>query len=467
LYEKVMERIRIAGGTPYISGGYVRDLVMFGAATKPKDVDVEVFDIDIPALENALAAFGKLDYVGNSFGVLKLKTLDGVEYDISLPRRETKTGVGHKGFTVELIPNLSLLEAVRRRDYSMNALMLNPFTGEILDLVGGINDIRNGVLRHVSEHFGEDPLRVLRAMQFAACFNFKLAPETATLCQSLVNEYATLPIERKWGEWEKFFLKGRKPSAGLKALEASGWLIFYMELTAMQGLKQNPDWHPEGDVWTHTLQALDTAADIAARDKLQGDNRIVLILAVLCHDMGKASTTISTNDKIISHGHATAGEIPARSFMTRIGSPYRFIMPVTALVKYHMDHISVTEVNERQVRRLSAKLGTAGTNLSMLARVIESDHSGTGLPKEVTTMLEIAERLAVKDQAPKPILMGRHLVELKLPPGPLYSKVLGEVFEAQLDGKVTNLDDTTEYAKRLLANEKQPKLMDGENGAKN
>ncbi|HEU5101327.1 MAG TPA: HD domain-containing protein [Roseiflexaceae bacterium] len=240
--EPILQAIQSAGGRPLIVGGAVRDWLM---GNEVKDFDIEVYGISIERLFDLLASFGRVDAVGRSFGILKMRMPYGHELDISLPRRESKVGAGHRGFLAEPDPTMTPREAAARRDFTWNALALTP-EGELLDFFGGAADLSAGIIRHTTEAFAEDPLRVLRAMQFAARFDMRLAPETAALSRTLLPEAATLASERLWGEWQKWALKGRKPSAGLRVLAETGWLSLYPELEALIGCPQDPVWHPEG-----------------------------------------------------------------------------------------------------------------------------------------------------------------------------------------------------------------------------
>ncbi len=209
-------------GRPRLVGGGVRDWLL-GLA--PKDLDVEVAGVDFETLQRALAPFGATDVVGRSFGVVKVRVAaTGAEYDFSLPRRESKIGAGHRGFAVAPDPDLDDAAAAARRDFTLNAIAYDPLDGAIIDPHGGQADLAARRLRHTSAAFGEDPLRVLRAFQLAARFDLTLAPETAALCRTISGAYAELPVERVWGEWDKWATKAVAPSRGLAVLEETGWL---------------------------------------------------------------------------------------------------------------------------------------------------------------------------------------------------------------------------------------------------
>ena len=250
--QPILEAIQAAGGWPLIVGGAVRDILLGHA---PKDLDVEVYRLDVERLTAALAPFGRIDAVGRSFGVLKLRTPAGQEFDFALPRRESKIGAGHRGFLAAPDPTMTPQEAAARRDFTINAMAITP-DKQVLDFFGGQEDLRAHILRHTTAAFAEDPLRVLRGMQFAARFDMRLAPETAALCRQLLPEAPTLAVERIWAEWWKWAVKGVRPSAGLRVLEETGWISLYPELEELIGCPQDPLWHPEG--WSFVELASET-----------------------------------------------------------------------------------------------------------------------------------------------------------------------------------------------------------------
>jgi tRNA nucleotidyltransferase (CCA-adding enzyme) len=409
---------------------------------EPKDFDVEVFGLDFEQLQRALAPFGPTDVVGRSFGVLKVRVA-GVEYDFALPRRESKTGAGHRGFAVAPEPELSEADAAARRDFTINAIAFDPFASRLIDPHGGECDLRAGVLRHTSAAFGEDPLRVLRAFQFAARFELKLAPETAALCRSIKDSFHELPLERVWGEWDKWCTKAVKPSAGLRVLQETGWLSFFPEIAVLVGLKQDPEWHPEGDVFVHTCHCVDALVRQPAW--LRGDARVrrVLSLAVLAHDFGKGTTTQFAERRgrmrWISPGHEAAGGPLTEMFLPRIGAPQELVEFVRPLVVNHLAHHQSPEMlRDTTVRRLARRLAPA--SLDELITVMISDHLGRPpliseeALRRILELRDIAHRLTVEHQAPQPIVLGRHLIALGIKPGPHFGPALEAAFESQLDG---------------------------------
>ena len=435
----LLEAVRRVG-RPRLVGGGVRDWLL-GLA--PKDFDLEVAGVDFETLHRALAPFGATDVVGRSFGVIKVRSAGGGEYDFSLPRRESKTGAGHRGFAVAPDAALSDAEAAARRDFTVNAIAYDPFSATLIDPHGGQADLRARVLRHTSAAFTEDPLRVLRAFQLAARFDFSLAPETAALCRSIADTFAELPVERVWSEWDKWAVKSIKPSRGLAVLEETGWLRHFPEIAALRGTPQEPEWHPEGDVFTHTQLCLDALVGLEAWQAGDAARRRLLMLAVLAHDFGKPGTTEHAERRgqlrWISPGHEAAGGPISEVFLRRIGAPLELTAPVGALVVNHLaHHHGQTEFTDSSVRRLARRLAPA--TIDELAVVMLADHAGRPPLVSAETLVRIeqlrtkAHALALESAAPRPLVLGRHLLALGRTPGPDFKPLLDAAFEAQLDG---------------------------------
>jgi len=436
----MLEAVRRTG-RPRLVGGGVRDWLL---GIEPKDFDIEVGGSDFETLHRTLRPFGSTDIVGRSFGVIKVRSrATGSEYDFSLPRRESKTGAGHRGFAVEPDPTLSDADAAARRDFTLNAIALDPFTGALIDPHDGQRDLQARVLRHTSAAFSEDPLRVLRAVQLAARFDFSLAPETAELCRRMVNAFAELPVERVWGEWEKWAAKSIRPSRGLTVLEETGWLQHFPEIAALRGTQQEPEWHPEGDVFTHTQHCLDALTALPAWQASPPERRRLLMFGVLAHDFGKPTTTAYAEKRgrmrWTSPGHEPAGGPLAESFLRRIGAPLHYDLPVAAMVLHHLaHHHGATIFTDTAVRRLARKLAPA--TIDDLALVMRADANGRPtltspeIHARIDELVAQAHALALADAAPKPIVLGRHLIALGMKPGPDFKPLIEAAFEAQLDG---------------------------------
>lgn len=465
--KEICEVIRQEGGRAFLVGGLVRNRLITQLLTSApseevvRDFDLEVYGIEADRLKALIQRFGRVNEVGESFSVYKLAVRKGgerIEVDVSLPRSESKVGRGHRGFRVQGDPRMSYTEAARRRDFTINAIMCDPLNGELIDPYGGIGDIQRRLLRMVDpKTFIEDSLRVLRGMVFAARFEFKLEAETVALCRNIVLD--DLPCERIWMEMEKLLLRSRRPSLGLTAgLEMGVIEKLFPELAALVGCEQEAEWHPEGDVWTHTLQALDVAAKIAR--SLPKPKRLTVMLAVLCHDLGKPSTTKYENGRIRSRGHEEAGIEPTHRFLDRFNlhkiDRYKLRKQVVALVANHLKPCQFfynrDRVTDGVFRRLASKCDMELLYLVATADALGRVADGVPLPTAEAPewFWERARWLGVEHEPPSPILLGRHLIDLGLVPGKRMGEITSAVYEMQLDGKVTTLEEALAAAHQLL-----------------
>lgn len=433
----------------YLVGGCVRDWLL-GAPVK--DFDVEVFGVDYDSLIRALSRWGRTDLVGRSFGVLKLTVLQGETYDFSLSRRDSKTGTGHRGFAIQLDPSITPQEAASRRDFTINAMMFDLRRSQLLDFYGGESDLKARRLRHTSPAFREDPLRVLRGMQFAARFELQATPETLQICRDMTKTFHELAVERVREEWFKWASRSVRPSLGLRFLFETGWLEHFPELSATVGVLQEPEWHPEGDVWVHTNHCLDALVDLPQWKTADETARIILSLATLLHDVGKARTTVQEvrrgQLRLVSPLHEVVSGDLAQTFLLRIGSFEAINRRVLPLVLNHMAQYD--EPTTRAIRRLSSRLHPA--TVQELVTVMTADASGRppmprGIPENVRAILQRAQELELESQAPKPILMGRHLLEHGMKPGPKMGQILQDAFEAQLEGEFQDLVGAWDWLK--------------------
>ena len=457
-------RVKESGGRAMLVGGCVRDELM---GVEPKDWDVEVYGVEAGKLRAVLEVFAAaradggvhapLNAVGEAFTVYKI----GNELDVSIPRREKKISRGHKGFVVEGDPAMTFEEACRRRDFTVNAILKDPLTAEIIDPFDGRKDIEAKLLRMVSpKTFGEDSLRVLRASQFAARFEFDIDVATVKLCKTI--DVTDLPKERIWSEVEKLLLKPARPSIGLKWLYDLGVVDqIFPELKALVGVPQEAAWHPEGDVDVHTLMVVDEARKLI--DDLPYEKQVAVMLGALAHDFGKPPTTQFFDGRWRSHSHDEAGVEPTLTFLDTLGiytlNGYDVRNQIVQLVRYHLKpgeyYKAKSPVGDGAFRRLARKVEP-----DLLYRVAKADSLGRNpewLPKEKWFGSEAQEwfiakvrELQVEKKAPDPILMGRHLIELGLKPSPKFKQILDAVYEMQLDGKVAELDRAILEAKNLL-----------------
>jgi tRNA nucleotidyltransferase (CCA-adding enzyme) len=446
LVSEIARAVRERGGRALVVGGWVRDRLL---GLESKDFDLEVFGIPAGELPSLLAPFGRVEPIGQSFPVYKIGTID-----IGLPRRESKAGRGHKGFIVEGDPSMALEEAARRRDFTINAISWDPLTDEYLDAFHGRDDLRRKTLRAVDPRtFGDDSLRVLRAVQFAARFEMTLDNGIAALCRAI--RLDDLPPERIWGEIEKLLLRARRPSIGFAlALELGVVDQLFPELKALVGCEQEPEWHPEGDVWIHTLMVIDQARQRI--DDLDRPDQLILMLGAVAHDFGKPATTAVIDGRIRSLNHEEEGVAPATAFLDRLnihsidGKDVRG--QVLGLVAHHLKPGMLFkvrhELTDGAFRRLAQK-----ANLELLARVAKADCLGRTGHFDCSAMdwfLERARELGVDRSPPKPLLLGRHLLELGMQPGPGMGALLKQIYERQLDGEIKTTEEAMAVASQLV-----------------
>ncbi len=435
-------RVRDAGGRAWLQGGGVRDALLGHVV---HDADLEVHHLPADRLEAVLASGYRLDCVGKAFAVLKLRDWP---IDVGLPRREAKTGPGHRGFAIQSDPELDLATAAGRRDFTINAIYLDPLTGEIQDPLGGRQDLAAGRLRHCSAAFAEDPLRVLRGMQLVARFDLEPDPATITLCRGITSD--DLPVERIAGEWEKLLLQGTTPSRGLRFLEATGWLAGYPELGRLVGCPQPPEHHPEGDVWVHTGLCLDAFARERVGDRLED---LVVGLAVLCHDLGKPDTVAVVDGRIRTHGHQVAGMPIAERLLARVSHRRDLVPQVLPHVRWHSQPSDLYDqrAGDAAIRRLARQVG----RLDRLVRVSRADRRGRGdleAPFPAGEwLLARAASLGLATTAPTPLIQGRHLVALGVAPGPAFAPLLAACFEAQIEGAFADEAGGVAYLQRLIS----------------
>jgi tRNA nucleotidyltransferase (CCA-adding enzyme) len=442
---RVAAHVQAHGGRALAVGGFVRDRLL---ERPSKDLDLEVFGIPQDQLPVVLAELGRVEAVGQAFPVFKLGAID-----VALPRRESKSGRGHKAFSVEGDPSMPVEEAARRRDFTINAIAWDPLSGEYLDPFNGRVDLEQRVLRVVDpRHFGDDSLRVLRALQLAARFELTLEPDSARLCRSIPLD--DLPPERVWGEFEKLLLVAERPSIGFTlARELRTIEQLLPEMVPLYDCPQDPEWHPEGDVWTHTLMVMDQARRRNA--DLDRARLSVMMLGAICHDLGKPATTIHADGRIKSPGHEAAGLAPATTVLDRLnihsldGIDVR--AQVLGLVAEHLRpsafYKTRSTVRDGAFRRLAQRV-----DLELLTRFARADCHGRAGTFDCSAMdwfVERARALGVEHRPPDPILMGRHLIAMGMTPGPKMGEILKAVYEQQLDGIVTTLDEAEAAVKAL------------------
>ena len=408
----VIETIQAEGGRPFLVGGAVRDALL-GIDVATKDLDFEIYHLSLDNLTALLSRFGRTDIVGRSFGVIKLWMKGVGELDFSLPRRESKTGAGHRGFIVAPDPSMSPEEACARRDFTLNAVLMNPFDGELHDFFGGVDDLRSRVLRHTSDHFTEDPLRPLRAVQLAARFDFSMHEKTAALCASMAEEARFLAKERIFGEWSKWALQGTSPAAGLRVLRQIDWCAVFPETAAVL-----PDDESALAMGTRVLRSRARAEQEGASvEDLQ-----VLAIASLCLDMPSKAV---------------------ESFLEKIGTPPKLEKRISLLCEEARRFKTDPPATDEAVLRTAVRMG--GESTAMLVRLLGGDFETA---QTAAALLSSARRLGVDAHPPKPLLAGRDLARLGIAPGPQMGRLLKAALEAQLRGDIATVEEATAWIRR-------------------
>lgn len=443
----LLEQLQAYGIKPILVGGYVRDTLL---EIQSNDIDIELYGVhDLTLLEKILEKFGKVNLVGKSFGVFKL-SFENYSLDFSPPRTESKSGFGHKGFEIHWESHLDFKTASRRRDFTINAIGYDPLIHEFLDPHGGIEDLRRKVLRYVDANtFADDPLRVLRAVQFAARFELTCNNNLLELCRTMVHEGALqeLPKERIFEELKKLLLSAT-PSIGFKLMNTLGMLSFFSELSPLLTTMQDPLSHPEGSVWTHTLMALDVMASMKTGETSRD---LILMLAMLLHDIGKPLTT--DPHTLNAPHHANAGVDLARTFITRISNDTSLIPAIIPLIRYHgMPRKLFQTKEDSEILHLSTEVCIE--DLILIAR---ADFFGRNFNGEIPAVFEAGEWLYARASAlgvlhnpPKPLLMGRDLIALGLTPSIGFKSILNEGYKAQLDQKFDTHDSALQWLKDHL-----------------
>lgn len=441
LAKKIAIEVNKAGGSAYYVGGYVRDDIL---GIPNKDIDIEIHNIEPNVLENILKQFGNIEKrtVGNNFGIYNINRFN---LDISLPRKETAIGKGHKDFDIIVDPYLSLKESAKRRDFTINALMKNILTGEIIDYYGGLDDLKKGIIRHIDDNtFAEDPLRVLRACQFAARFDFDIATETIELCKNM--DISTLPKERVAGELTKALIKGNKPSIFFNSLYEMKQTEWFKEVFDLKDVKQDTVYHPEGDVYEHTMSVIDEASTLFPTGIDNPDRYLPFMLSALCHDFGKLNTTkINNKGRICAINHEKTGIPLANDFLDRIYNNKGFTRYVDNMIEFHMKAHSCFN-NKAKIKSSNLLFDKLlyPTDFIHLAYADSIGHNIQKLDnKQFNMFLDKAMReneflinryFNYKDRKSQPHITADNLIELGLKPSPLYKEILDKAWNLHLKG---------------------------------
>lgn len=428
------------GGQAYYVGGFVRDKLL---GKENKDIDIEIHGITPQVLEEIIDSVGERIEIGKSFGVY---SLCGRSIDIAMPRKETATGRGHRDFKIDVDPFIGTRKAAMRRDFNVNAIMQNILTGEIIDHFGGEEDLRKGILRHINDYaFGEDPLRVLRGAQFAARFNFEIAPETINLCRKI--DLSTLSRERVFEELKKALLKAEKPSLFFEKLRVMKQLSFWFaEAEQLIGVPQHSQHHKEGDVWTHTMMVLDEAA----KRREYAENPLYFMLSALVHDFGKITSTEFVKGDYHAYSHETLGLPIVKKFLRRITNENALYSYVLNMTELHMKPNALAA--DKSSVKATNKMFDSAKSPNDLILLALCDGQGKIPPKPVKqTEAFLRERLKIFDEyMSRPYVSGQDLIEAGIKPGQSFSELLSYAHKLRLAGvsKTDALSQVLAYSRK-------------------
>ncbi|MDR2344892.1 MAG: hypothetical protein LBE18_02395 [Planctomycetaceae bacterium] len=459
-------------------GGFVRDYFL---GLPSKDYDIEVYGLTYEQIIQILKKNKfKINFVGQSFGTIKV----GSGIDISIPRVESKSGVGHRGFNVSCEPNLDLYSAFKRRDFTINAIGIR-IDRSIYDPFNGIDDIKNKILRAPTAAFCEDPLRVMRGMQFAARFRFKMETQTIELCKQVCNEFNTLSVERIWNEWVKWGVKGVEPSQGLFLLQKTGWIKHFPEIADLINVTKihqddfSANVYSDENAFDNTSRVCDIAVRIADRYNFSDNDRLVLIFSVLCHNLGKSENTIIEIDDLLfqklsssvsnirrysklsdsSSDSGSGSDFDSdlvlsrfrltQRFLSRLKPPLRVVDCILSIVGEVLTDYFLTgksNIDDRSLRRLAVRIEPSSIRIwAAFCRAIIESRDDTDLKRSLIEQLDKCELRAIEldviDSKPKPILRGRDLIQFGILPGRKMGQILDIAYELQLDGVFSNIDE--------------------------
>ncbi len=465
--QTIQEGIRLIAerAEAYLVGGYVRDAIL---GIESDDADLEVYHLPVEALQSLLEELfpGRVHLVGRQFGVFHIPCSNGT-LDVALPRRESKTAPGHRGFEVTGDPEMTIEDAARRRDFTINAILQHPLTGELIDPYQGKQDLELRRLRVVNkETFVEDPLRLYRAAQFVARFGLDVEGETLELLKTMTTNGSLdeLPPERITDELKKLLLAD-KPSTGFELLHSIGVIeCYYPELAKLKDTPQEPEWHPEGDVWIHTMMVVDQAALIATREKMNDEERLLCVLGALCHDLGKALTTAPLEkDGVIrmrSLGHEKAGIEPTRELLSRLTFgqdvnlfcehvAHYHLQPTAFYREFEKKHLSEGGY-ENAVRKFLKKILPYDWKIFLAS--CEADYRGRTLPDIEKDPFVIGKKFAgviqknKLDEAAKTLLVtGEELIQFGVQPGKHLGDLLRAIENARDEERVKTKEEALAY----------------------
>lgn len=466
--QEIVQSLFDKGYKSYIVGGAVRDALL---KIIPKDIDVEVYGISYESLMEFLHPYGSVDLVGKKFGVIVFTPTNGeMKYDFSIPRKENKSGLGHKEFEIIFDEKITLEEASTRRDFRINALAYDSISETIIDCHGGTYDLHNGIISHVSDQFEEDYLRILRAMGFQSRFDFIIAESTTLKMKKMLgesfdesNEFLLLPKSRLLEEWRKWAEKGTRHDLIFEFMRSTNLINYYPTLKALKDTPQDEVFHPEGNVQTHTEMCLRQIDRIISENNISGNEKIILVMSTLLHDVAKPPTTKEEIKRgrmtITSNGHEAMGGVMAREFLEGIGFYDELITPICKLIENHLAGVNISLIPSQSgkvkaVKKLSRRLFPATINQLLFLMMADTRGRGEASESKVPTgykeISEIAQELTITNNQYEYLLMGRHLIQKGMKPSQEFGIILKKSYEAQENGQFNDVDGAVKWLEEYL-----------------
>ena len=426
----IVAKLRAADHVAYFAGGCVRDMIR---GVEPQDIDIATSATP----DEVQKLFPRTVPVGAQFGVV-LVIEGGHQFEVATFRRDEAYLDGRRPSAVQFgTPE----EDAQRRDFTINGLFQDPLSGEVIDFVGGREDIERKIVRTIgdpSHRLTEDKLRMLRCVRFAANLGYNIAPETWAAVQLMASQIQVVSAERIRDELIKIFTRPHA-GRGLELLDQSGLLAEILpEITAMKGVEQPPEFHPEGDVFVHTRLMLDS---------LPADPGVVLAMAVLLHDVGKPPTFERAPDRIRFNEHDRVGVEISEKLLRRLRFSNEQIEKILVCVGEHMRFQFVKQMRPAKLKRILAR-ETFADELELHRIDCESSHRNL---ENYEFLKAKAAELPPEVVKPAPLLTGHDLLALGFTPGPTVGKLLREVEELQLEERLQSREEALQYARERLA----------------
>ncbi len=425
----ILKQIHSAGFTAMFAGGAVRDKLL---GRTPKDYDIATNALP----EQIEELFEKTVAVGKAFGVIMV-VQNGIETEVATFREDVGYQDGRRPDSVHFC---GAEEDAKRRDFTINGMFSDPLTDEVIDYVDGKADLEKKVIRAIGDperRFTEDHLRMLRAVRFAHTLGFTIDPATRAAIQNHVADLAKISVERIENEFSRTLVESIRPGDALRELVDLGLMEYIIpEALPMIGQEQPPEYHPEGDVFEHTVLMLN----------LMKNPTRELAYTVLLHDVGKPDTAFQAEDRLRFHGHDRKSAEMAKEILKRLKLPTKEMKQILIAIKGHMRFKDVPKMNKSTLRKL---MGAETFDLELELHRVDCEGSH-GLLDNYDFLLEKAEEMANEPVLPERWVSGKDLIDLGVPPGPRIGELLKQAYDAQLEGRFESREKLLDWIRTQL-----------------